>query len=99
MLQIITQIGSYSLTVTEQNEKLYRFAPLSGFTLKERMSIRAADAIFYVCIRILGMLTRFEVRGLENLRAIEDAGKLPIYSFWHDRIFLSTYFWRNRGSS
>jgi lysophospholipid acyltransferase (LPLAT)-like uncharacterized protein len=22
---------------------------------------------------------------------------LPIYTFWHDRIFLGTYFWRKRG--
>ena len=81
----------------EQNEKLYQFAPLSNFTFKERLSIRAADAMFYLCIKMLGMLTRFEVRGIENLQKIEDAGELPIYSFWHDRIFLSTYFWRNRG--
>ena len=97
MLQIITQIGSYSLTVTEQNDKLFRFAPLSGYTSKERISIRAADAAFYLCIRLLGMSTRFEVRGIENLQAIETAGKLPIYSFWHDRILLGTWFFRNRG--
>jgi lysophospholipid acyltransferase (LPLAT)-like uncharacterized protein len=97
MLQIITQLGSYSLTVTEQNEKLFSFASLSGFTLWERLSIRAADAMFYLCIRVLGMSTRFEVRGIEYLEAIESAGKLPIYSFWHDRIFLGTYFFRNRG--
>lgn len=97
MLQIITQIGSYSLTVTEQNEKLFRFARLSGYTFKERFSIRAADAAFYICITILGMMTRFEVRGIENLRAIEAAGRLPIYCFWHDRILLGTWFFRNRG--
>jgi lysophospholipid acyltransferase (LPLAT)-like uncharacterized protein len=97
MLQIITQLGSYSLTVTEQNEKLYRFAPLSGFTFRERFSIKVADLAFYVCIRILGMTTHFKVRGMENLQAVEAAGKLPIYCFWHDRIFLGTYFWRDRG--
>jgi len=97
MLQIITQIGSYSLTVTEQNDKLFRFAPLSSYTFKERISIRAADAAFYLCIRLLGMSTRFEVRGIENLQAIETAGKLPIYCFWHDRILLGTWFFRNRG--
>jgi lysophospholipid acyltransferase (LPLAT)-like uncharacterized protein len=43
------------------------------------------------------MSTRFEVQGIENLLAIETAGNLPIYSFWHDRIFLGTYFFRNRG--
>src|SRR6187551_2526308 len=97
MLQIITQIGSYSLTVPEQNDKLFRLAPLSGYTFKERISIRTADAAFYLCIRLLGMSTRFEVRGIENLQAIETAGKLPIYCFWHDRILLGTWFFRNRG--
>ena len=25
------------------------------------------------------------------------AGRQPIYTFWHDCIFLSTYYWRQRG--
>jgi hypothetical protein len=45
----------------------------------------------------LGLLTRFEVCGQENLDNIISAGKQPIYSFWHDRIFLGTYYFRNRG--
>ncbi len=52
---------------------------------------------FYLLIRIIGRTIRFEVEGWENFEAIERAGKLPIYAFWHDRIFASTYFFRNRG--
>ena len=81
----------------EQKDKVYQFASLSDYGLKQRILIRLADLTFYVFIRAIGVVTRFEVRGGENLAAIESAGKIPIYSFWHDRIFLSTYFWRNRG--
>lgn len=56
-----------------------------------------ADFIFYAAIRLTGFLTKIETEGLEHLTAIESAGKIPIYTFWHDRIFLSIYCWRNRG--
>ncbi len=81
----------------KQNEKPFQFAPLEGYSFKQRWSIRLADNAFYWCIRILGATTRFEVRGLENWESIAAAGKHPIYTFWHDRIFLGTYFWRDRG--
>jgi len=77
--------------------KVFEFAPLTGYTLIERIKIRLADAAFFTSIRALGSLTRFEVRGIEHLEAIEAADKLPIVAFWHDRIFLGTYFMRNRG--
>jgi lysophospholipid acyltransferase (LPLAT)-like uncharacterized protein len=80
----------------EQMEKAFEFAPLSEYSLKKRVMIRLADLTFFLSIKTLGSLSRFEVRGGEHLGAIEAAGKLPIYTFWHDRIFLSTYFWRHR---
>jgi lysophospholipid acyltransferase (LPLAT)-like uncharacterized protein len=83
--------------VIEANDKIFRFASLANYTLKQRVLIRAADLAFYIAIKTLGLLTRFEVRGQENLDSILSAGKQPIYSFWHDRIFLGTYFFRNRG--
>ena len=81
----------------ELKDLIYQFASLSEYSLKERFLIRAADLIFFLAIKITGMMTRFEVDGIEHLRAIETAGKVPIYAFWHDRIFLSTYFWKKRG--
>ncbi len=83
--------------MSEQKDKVYRFVPLSEYSLKQRIMIRLAVIVFSGAIRILGSLTRFEVHGTEHLEAIERSGKTPIYSFWHDRIFLSIYFWRNRG--
>ena len=42
------------------------------------------------------MTARFEVIGWENHEKAEENGGLPIYVFWHDRIFLTTYWWRKR---
>jgi lysophospholipid acyltransferase (LPLAT)-like uncharacterized protein len=83
--------------VPDQNDKVYRFAPLSGYSLRERVLISLADIVFFIFIKALGTTTRFEIRGWEHFEAIEAARKLPIYTFWHDRIFFSTYFWRKRG--
>lgn len=83
--------------VPEETEKVYRFAPLTKYSFSERLVIRAADLAFFALIRIIGKTIRYEVEGWENFEAIEKAGKTPIYSFWHNRIFSGTYFFRNRG--
>lgn len=72
-------------------------ADLSRYSRKQRALIRLADLGFYLAIRLLGRSVRFTVFGSENLEAISSAGKLPIYAFWHDRIFLSTYHFRDCG--
>jgi lysophospholipid acyltransferase (LPLAT)-like uncharacterized protein len=76
--------------------RAYEFADLSEYSLKERFLIRAADLVFYVLINIIGLTARFEVIGWENHEKAEKDGGLPIYVFWHDRIFLTTYWWRKR---
>ncbi|MFN0277118.1 MAG: lysophospholipid acyltransferase family protein [Pyrinomonadaceae bacterium] len=81
----------------EQKDNVFQFASLSEYSLKERIMIRFADLAFFSAIKTLGSLTRFEIRGTEHLEAVENAGKIPIYTFWHDRIFLATHFWRDRG--
>jgi hypothetical protein len=83
--------------VTEQLQKVYEIAPLSSYSFKERVLIRLADWAFFLLIRLIGLTIRYETEGWENFEAIESEGKLPIYSFWHDRIFAGTYFFRNRG--
>lgn len=77
-------------------DRAYAFADLSDYSFKERMLIRAADLAFYFLIRLIGFTTRFEVIGWENHDAAMRDGGLPIYNFWHDRIFLTTYWWRKR---
>lgn len=81
----------------QQNDKFYRFAPLVEYSLKQRITIRLADAAFFLAIKVLGASAKFEVCGIEHFEAITSANKTPIYTFWHDRIFLSTYFWKRRG--
>lgn len=70
---------------------------LDKYSFRDRLIIRAAETAFYLMIRIIGRTIRFEVEGWENFEAIEKAAKLPIYAFWHDRIFASTYYFRGRG--
>lgn len=83
--------------MTKSIETAYQFGPLDRFTFKQRLVIRLAGFFGYVLIGMLGATLRFQTTGWENVEAIEKAGKLPIYSFWHDRIISGTYFFRNRG--
>jgi hypothetical protein len=77
-------------------ERAYSFRDLSQYSRKERFLIRAADLIFYLLIKFIGGSTRFEVEGWEHFEAASRDGHLPIYTFWHDRVFLATYFWQRR---
>src|SRR5262245_34468644 len=76
--------------------RAYEFTDLSGYSFRDRLKIRAADLIFYLLINLIGLTARFEVTGWENHEKAEANGGLPIYVFWHNRIFLTTYWWRNR---
>src|ERR1700752_1407585 len=88
------------LKATVSSEKrvnrAYEFADLSEYSFKNRLLIRAADLAFYLLINLIGLTARFEVSGWENHDKAEEDGGLPIYVFWHDRIFLTTYWWRKR---
>src|SRR5687768_11024421 len=79
-----------------QGNRAYEFADLSDYSFKDRLLIRAADLVFYSLITLIGLTARFEVTGWENHEKAEANGGLPIYVFWHDRIFLTTYWWRKR---
>jgi lysophospholipid acyltransferase (LPLAT)-like uncharacterized protein len=76
--------------------RAYSFAALSSYSLKERVLIRAADLLFFILIKLIGRTVNFEIEGWENWEAVSRDGKIPIYTFWHNRVFLSTYFWRRR---
>lgn len=80
----------------EKLRRVYEFADLSDYSFIDRLKIRGADLIFYLLINLIGITARFEVIGWENHDKAEENGGLPIYCFWHDRIFLTTYWWRNR---
>ncbi|CAN5764229.1 lysophospholipid acyltransferase family protein [soil metagenome] len=61
------------------------------------MIIRIAGFVFYLLIRLIGSTLRFETSGYQQFDQVKSDGKLPIYTFWHDRIVSGTYFFRNRG--
>jgi lysophospholipid acyltransferase (LPLAT)-like uncharacterized protein len=80
----------------ERVERAYRFADLSGYTFRQRLAVRAADISFYLLIRMVGATVRMRVEGWQHWEEATSGGGLPIYTFWHDQIFLGTYFWRAR---
>ena len=87
-------------TARRRDEKLPArvdcFADLSGYTLKQRLIIRAADLAFYTLINLIGRTVRFSVEGREHWERALQGGQQPIYTCWHNRVFLATYFFRHR---
>lgn len=77
-------------------ERAYSFASLASYSFKDRLLIRAADLIFFLAIKFIGRTVKFEIEGWENWEAASRDGRIPIYTFWHDRVFLATYFWQRR---
>ena len=77
-------------------DRAYSFADLSSYSFKDRLLIRAADLIFFLLIKLIGRTVKFAIEGWENWEASSRDGKIPIYTFWHNRVFLSTYFWQRR---
>jgi lysophospholipid acyltransferase (LPLAT)-like uncharacterized protein len=58
--------------------------------------IRAADLVFFLLIKLIGRTVKFRIEGWEHWEAASRDGRLPIYTFWHNRVFLATWFWRRR---
>src|SRR5260370_9586549 len=88
-----THSGRLSSAITT---RAYYFGGLSSYSLRDRWLIRAADLAFFILIKLIGRTVRFEVEGWEHWEAASRDEKIPIYTFWHNRVFLSTYFWRRR---
>ncbi len=78
-------------------ENSYRRADLSAYSFKQRILIHFADWTFYLLIKFIGKTLKFETEGWKNFEQIEREGKIPVYATWHNRIFPSVYFLRNRG--
>ncbi len=63
----------------------------------QRIQIWLAGHVGYWFVYLVGRTLRFESRGGENLEAIYKSGHRAIFTFWHNRIFGATWYWRNRG--
>lgn len=84
--------------MTDEIAKLYDFDRLEKYSFRDRVMIRGADLVFYLAIKLIGSTIRWENGGGEYLiKEVDEGGKQPIYSLWHDRIFAGTFFLRNRG--
>ncbi len=84
-------------TFASKHPELYEFASLKKYSWKQKLVIRFAGHVFYSLMNLIGKTVRFEVENIENFEKILANGKIPIYTFWHNRIFLGTYFFRDRG--
>jgi lysophospholipid acyltransferase (LPLAT)-like uncharacterized protein len=80
----------------ETTARAYKFADLSSYPAKKRFLIRAADLAFFLLIKVIGRTIRWQINGWENWEAATRDGQVPIYTFWHNRVFLATYFWQKR---
>jgi lysophospholipid acyltransferase (LPLAT)-like uncharacterized protein len=74
----------------------YTFSNLSSYSVTDRLLVRTADLAFFVLIKVIGRTIRWRIEGWENWEAANRDGHIPIYTFWHNRVFLATYFWRKR---
>lgn len=83
-------------TETAKIEKAYVFESLASYSFKDRLVIKAADLAFYILIKTIGCTIRFETENQDAYQGLLKQNRLPIYSFWHNDIFLGTYFFRNR---
>jgi len=83
-------------TDEEAIARAFKFANLSSYPFKKRLLIRIADIGFYAIIRLIGSTIRYQVEGWENWEAATLNQRQPIYTFWHNRVFLSIYFWQKR---
>src|SRR5918993_3466043 len=79
----------------ERVARAYRFADLSGYAFRQRLAVRAAGVAFYLLIRALGSTARFRVEGWEHFEEASREGP-PVLAFWHEQIFLTTYYFRRR---
>jgi lysophospholipid acyltransferase (LPLAT)-like uncharacterized protein len=74
----------------------YKFDRLDKYGFRDRLVIRSIGLLAYLVLRIIGPTIRFELANLESEEKVISAGRQPIYSFWHDRMVISAYFFRHR---
>ena len=95
-MQVTAEQEFKAKQAADKTARAYTFADLSSYSFKQRLAIRAADLLFYLLIRLIGRSVRWEVEGREHLEAVTQRCQLPILALWHNRVFLSVYFWQRR---
>jgi lysophospholipid acyltransferase (LPLAT)-like uncharacterized protein len=62
-----------------------------------RFKVSLISLLGYWAIRLIGATLRWEIEGLQSLDSVHSKGKQFILTFWHGRIFMATYYFRDRG--
>jgi lysophospholipid acyltransferase (LPLAT)-like uncharacterized protein len=63
----------------------------------QRLKAHLIAGAGYWAIRLICKTLRWEVSGWDNYQSILAAQKRVIFTSWHGRILMATYFWRHRG--
>jgi len=63
----------------------------------KRLKTRVISWLGYLIILGVGKTLRWRVIGWDRLESVYRAGNNPIMVFWHGRIFMASYYFRNRG--
>jgi lysophospholipid acyltransferase (LPLAT)-like uncharacterized protein len=72
---------------------LQRFANLNAI---ERIKTSLGSGLGYWIIRIIGSTLRWKVEGWQNIESVHNAGKRLVLAFWHGRMFMAAYYFRDR---
>jgi lysophospholipid acyltransferase (LPLAT)-like uncharacterized protein len=67
------------------------------WSLLDRFKFGVVSILGYWIIRLVCSSLRWEMIDWSNLESIHRAGKRFIVAFWHNRIFMGAYAFRNRG--
>jgi lysophospholipid acyltransferase (LPLAT)-like uncharacterized protein len=79
-----------------QTRNQHRYGGLA-LELIDRLKVNLISMLGFWVIRAIGSTLRWEVLDWRNLESIWNAGNRLILTFWHGRIFMATYYFRNRG--
>ncbi|MDR0842647.1 MAG: lysophospholipid acyltransferase family protein [Acidobacteriota bacterium] len=63
----------------------------------KQVKARAISFLGYWVICVIGATLRWRVVGWDKLESVYRAGRRPIMAFWHGRIFMASYYFRDRG--
>jgi hypothetical protein len=85
------------ISEAELRRTVYSFADLSSYSFTERLMIKTIGLMGYWWLSAIGRSVRWTVIDGHYHAEITNAGKRIIYTCWHNRMLLATWFWRRRG--
>lgn len=97
----VESLGSRRFTIrwseAELRRAVYNFADLSPYSWKDRWLIKTIGLVAYGWIAVVGGSVRWTIVNGHYYDELLRSGKRIIFAFWHNRVFLATWFWRRRG--